>query len=203
MLGWLADPLWRGTGDSLSDLGSLASALHADGESTVAVVGSSGNLLQSNAGALVDKHQLVVRVNTAPTEGFEVDVGSSTSMQLIEYHTWSCIAFRACCVWNETASACPPRSCPNLHGTLEMPGNKRDCNNETMPRERLTQLQRSRGLLLFANHIGSRWDNRSAPQWRERLSRTCLAVHACVPGRYAFLSPTWQDEVRTWSRQAC
>jgi len=44
-----------------------------------AVVGASRNLLGSRYGNLIDAHRLVFRVNRAPTDGFDVDVGTKTS----------------------------------------------------------------------------------------------------------------------------
>ena len=48
--------------------------------STIAVVGSSGNLLSSRQG--IDAHSLVIRVNGAVTAGYEDDVGSATHLRL-------------------------------------------------------------------------------------------------------------------------
>ena len=42
---------------------------------SVAVVGSSGNLLHRGYGAEIDRHDLVIRVNGATTAGYERDVG--------------------------------------------------------------------------------------------------------------------------------
>ncbi|CAG0923708.1 unnamed protein product, partial [Notodromas monacha] len=41
-----------------------------------ALVSNSGAIRQSNHGHEIDKHDLIVRMNKAPTKGFEVDVGS-------------------------------------------------------------------------------------------------------------------------------
>lgn len=43
--------------------------------SSVAVVGSSGNLLRRGYGPLIDAHDVVVRVNGAVTRGYEHDCG--------------------------------------------------------------------------------------------------------------------------------
>ncbi|XP_051519241.1 CMP-N-acetylneuraminate-beta-galactosamide-alpha-2,3-sialyltransferase 1-like [Myxocyprinus asiaticus] len=48
-----------------------------------AVVGNSGNLKNSHYGPLIDAHDLVIRVNKGPTEGFERDVGSKTTHRII------------------------------------------------------------------------------------------------------------------------
>ena len=42
---------------------------------TCAVVGNSGKLLHRRLGGIIDAHDAVVRVNQAPTKGYEVDVG--------------------------------------------------------------------------------------------------------------------------------
>uniref|UniRef100_A0A3P9HNY8 CMP-N-acetylneuraminate-beta-galactosamide-alpha-2,3-sialyltransferase 1 n=1 Tax=Oryzias latipes TaxID=8090 RepID=A0A3P9HNY8_ORYLA len=46
---------------------------------TCSVVGNSGNLKGSNYGALIDTSDLVIRMNKAPTKGFEKDVGAKTT----------------------------------------------------------------------------------------------------------------------------
>jgi len=46
---------------------------------TCAVVGNSGNLRGSAYGALIDQHDYIFRMNTAPTKGFERDVGARTT----------------------------------------------------------------------------------------------------------------------------
>ncbi|KAK1789421.1 hypothetical protein P4O66_015350 [Electrophorus voltai] len=44
-----------------------------------AVVGNSGNLRSSGYGKLIDSNDFVIRINQAPTEGYEQDVGSRTT----------------------------------------------------------------------------------------------------------------------------
>ncbi|XP_069847549.1 CMP-N-acetylneuraminate-beta-galactosamide-alpha-2,3-sialyltransferase 1 [Dipodomys merriami] len=48
-----------------------------------AVVGNSGNLRESFYGAEIDSHDFVLRMNKAPTMGFEADVGSKTTHHLV------------------------------------------------------------------------------------------------------------------------
>ncbi|ELW57120.1 CMP-N-acetylneuraminate-beta-galactosamide-alpha-2, 3-sialyltransferase 1 [Tupaia chinensis] len=48
-----------------------------------AVVGNSGNLKESLYGPEIDSHDFVVRMNKAPTVGFEADVGSKTTHHLV------------------------------------------------------------------------------------------------------------------------
>ena len=50
---------------------------------TCALVGSSGMLLGSNAGSQIDSADCVFRLNSAPTLGFEKDVGSKTSVRVL------------------------------------------------------------------------------------------------------------------------
>ncbi|GAB1299419.1 CMP-N-acetylneuraminate-beta-galactosamide-alpha-2,3-sialyltransferase 1 [Apodemus speciosus] len=48
-----------------------------------AVVGNSGNLKGSSYGPEIDSHDFVLRMNKAPTVGFEADVGSRTTHHLV------------------------------------------------------------------------------------------------------------------------
>ncbi len=48
-----------------------------------AVVGASSNLSGSRLGAEIDGHDVVLRVNLAPTRGFEADVGRKTTHYLV------------------------------------------------------------------------------------------------------------------------
>ncbi|CAD7693960.1 unnamed protein product [Nyctereutes procyonoides] len=48
-----------------------------------AVVGNSGNLRESWYGPQIDSHDFVLRMNKAPTAGFEMDVGSKTTHHLV------------------------------------------------------------------------------------------------------------------------
>ena len=51
-----------------------------------AVVGSSGSLLRQAAGAEIDAHDIVLRINIAPTDRFERHAGSRTTLDLFWPH---------------------------------------------------------------------------------------------------------------------
>ncbi|KAF6718848.1 CMP-N-acetylneuraminate-beta-galactosamide-alpha-2, 3-sialyltransferase 2 [Oryzias melastigma] len=48
-----------------------------------AVVGNSGNLRGSGYGKIIDEHNFIMRINLAPTVGYEEDVGSRTTHQFM------------------------------------------------------------------------------------------------------------------------
>ncbi|XP_041707349.1 CMP-N-acetylneuraminate-beta-galactosamide-alpha-2,3-sialyltransferase 1 [Coregonus clupeaformis] len=50
---------------------------------TCAVVGNSGNLKGSHYGALIDSSDVIIRMNKAPTSGYEQDVGSRTTHHIM------------------------------------------------------------------------------------------------------------------------
>ena len=50
---------------------------------TCALVSSSGMLLGSNAGSQIDSADCVFRLNSAPTLGYEKDVGSKTTVRVV------------------------------------------------------------------------------------------------------------------------
>nr|XP_054770433.1 alpha-N-acetyl-neuraminyl-2,3-beta-galactosyl-1,3-N-acetyl-galactosaminide alpha-2,6-sialyltransferase-like [Lytechinus pictus] len=53
--------------------------------SQCAYVSSSGQLLGTKAGELIDSYPCVIRMNNAPTKGFEADVGSKTTVRVVAH----------------------------------------------------------------------------------------------------------------------
>jgi len=66
---------------------------HAQGK-TCGVVSSAGSLLHSKLGPKIDSNDFVIRFNAAPTEGFEADVGSKTSLRIINSQVVSNPSFK-------------------------------------------------------------------------------------------------------------
>jgi hypothetical protein len=58
-------------------------------DSTVSIVGNSGLMLTKEWGAAIDKSDIVVRFNHAPTRGFEKYVGSKTSLRVVNGHCFA------------------------------------------------------------------------------------------------------------------
>lgn len=54
--------------------------MHCD---ACAVVSSSGQLVNSSAGKYIDSYPCVIRMNSAPTSGFEKDVGGRTTVRVM------------------------------------------------------------------------------------------------------------------------
>lgn len=61
---------------------------HFEFEGSVAIVGSSGSLKGKELGEEIDDHDVVVRFNRAPTEGYEKDVGSKTTLRVANNHVF-------------------------------------------------------------------------------------------------------------------
>ena len=53
-----------------------------------ALVGSSGSLKKSQYGSLIDNYNDVIRFNYAPTNGFQSDVGSKTTLRVVNNHVF-------------------------------------------------------------------------------------------------------------------
>lgn len=54
----------------------------------VAIVGSSGSLANCKMGRTIDSFDEVIRFNRAPTNGFENDVGSKTTLRVVNNHVF-------------------------------------------------------------------------------------------------------------------
>jgi len=72
--------------EGLLSLDALVGLLNLTATSTIAVVGSSGNLVGSEYGAAIDSASVIIRCNAAVTEGYEADVGSRTDVRWA--HEW-------------------------------------------------------------------------------------------------------------------
>ncbi|XP_036425699.1 beta-galactoside alpha-2,6-sialyltransferase 2b [Colossoma macropomum] len=57
--------------------------LHGTPYKTCAAVCSAGAILKSSLGKEIDSHDAVVRFNSAPTEGYDNDVGNKTTIRLV------------------------------------------------------------------------------------------------------------------------
>ena len=56
---------------------------------SLAIVGSSGNLLSNSYGKLIDSHNIVMRFNAARVVGFETYVGSKTNIRIMNGHCFA------------------------------------------------------------------------------------------------------------------
>ncbi|XP_039539198.1 beta-galactoside alpha-2,6-sialyltransferase 2 isoform X2 [Pimephales promelas] len=65
------------------------SQLYGSGFQTCAVVTSAGAMLHSGLGKEIDSHDAVLRFNTAPTKGYERDVGNKTTVRIINSQWYS------------------------------------------------------------------------------------------------------------------
>lgn len=60
-----------------------------DNMGSVALVGSSGILLDTEYGSLIDEHDVVIRFNAARTLGYEKHVGSRTNIRIMNGHCFA------------------------------------------------------------------------------------------------------------------
>lgn len=50
---------------------------------SVAIVGNSPRLIEAENGAVIDSHDIVIRINDGPTAGFEAHVGQRTTLRVV------------------------------------------------------------------------------------------------------------------------
>ena len=62
---------------------------HLSLKNSVAIVGASGCLTNSEYGELIDSYDEVIRFNRSPTEGFQQDVGSKTTLRVVNNHVFN------------------------------------------------------------------------------------------------------------------
>lgn len=63
---------------------------------TCALVGNAGHLARKEYGQYIDRHELVVRFNVLPTEGFAANVGNRTGLRVVNHRR----SVAACCRGN-------------------------------------------------------------------------------------------------------
>lgn len=78
---------FRGNLDTLRDIMELLPAtgtpFHSKSCQRCIVIGNSGILRGLGFGALIDSHDVTIRLNDAPVKGFEFDVGKKTSIRIL------------------------------------------------------------------------------------------------------------------------
>ncbi len=62
---------------------------------SVIIVGSSGNLCNTNMGEEIDSYSEIIRFNRAPTETFEESVGSKTTLRITNNHVFDNINIKS------------------------------------------------------------------------------------------------------------
>ena len=101
--------------DFISSKASIREALGVpDGFRTCALVGSSGKLLQQKQGNMIDDHEMVMRMNTAPTDGWEQHTGARTTHRVVATTGFAmylreanCQAWESCLVDGHAPPWCP------------------------------------------------------------------------------------------------
>ncbi|XP_017348641.1 alpha-N-acetylgalactosaminide alpha-2,6-sialyltransferase 6 isoform X3 [Ictalurus punctatus] len=73
---------WAGKDGYIPVFGNKSLTLHCG---QCAMVTSSSHLLGTGAGAEIDRAECVIRMNDAPTSGFEADVGNKTTLRVVAH----------------------------------------------------------------------------------------------------------------------
>jgi len=58
-------------------------------ENDVAIIGASASLLGTGFGEIIDSYSEVIRFNRSPTDGYESDVGSKTTLRVVNNHVFN------------------------------------------------------------------------------------------------------------------
>lgn len=70
-------------GHKLGELLPKEKIFHKKRAKSCVIVSSAGSLVGSGLGEFIDEHDIVMRFNHAPTIGYEVDVGSKTTIRIV------------------------------------------------------------------------------------------------------------------------
>lgn len=68
------------------------------------MVSSSGQVLGSRRGHEINGHECVIRMNAAPTQGFEADVGNKTSVRVVAHSSVRRLLHREAFFFNQEAN---------------------------------------------------------------------------------------------------
>ncbi|CAM6031744.1 unnamed protein product, partial [Sphagnum compactum] len=67
---------------------------HSGDNKSCVIVSSAGSMKKSNLGSFIDSHDIVMRFNNAPIEGYEQDVGKKTTIRIVNSQVVSKSEFR-------------------------------------------------------------------------------------------------------------
>lgn len=87
----------------------------------VAVVGSSGNLLNRGLGAEIDAHDAVIRINAAATQRYESDVGNQTDTRFVHTNMFHSRTDKDSLATTLKASESVVMTCPHRNGPFRTP----------------------------------------------------------------------------------
>lgn len=69
-----------------------------------AVVSNSGHVLGSRRGHEINGHDCVIRMNAAPTQGFEADVGNKTTVRVVSHSSVRRLVHREAFFFNQESN---------------------------------------------------------------------------------------------------